>query len=271
MTALNLRFGCGVGLAAALSLWPGRSALGQATIAYCQPTTPVVLWDTAFGQHYVLDLDGDGNPELTFAYDFHFIGVRSEWVTRIFTSMSPPPNLGGSVAPLSLGFSIGLTSEVGSLQWVGRIPPYEFDFSPLIQCFDIGCAGDFRGQHAYMGVEFQRAGATHYGWVLLQVSADYAIGSIESWAWETRPGVSIKAGARPVIVAVAVPVVVRAGFLRLSWLSEIGKAYQVQSKPSLDAFAWTNLNFAVPATTTNTLLDLPMTGATQFFRVVEAD
>ena len=80
-----------------------------------------------------------------------------------------------------------------------------------------------------------------------------------------------KRRGRPVMVPLAVPVVVRAGFLRLSWLSETGKAYQVQSKASLDAFGWTNLNFAVPATSTNTLLDLPMSGATQFFRVVAAD
>lgn len=48
-----------------------------------------------------------------------------------------------------------------------------------------------------MGVEFQRTDQTHYGWMLLQISSDAAIGQIESWAWETRPGVPILAGAVP--------------------------------------------------------------------------
>jgi hypothetical protein len=39
----------------------------------------------------------------------------------------------------------------------------------------------------------------------------------------------------------------------------------------LNAFPWTNLNFVIPATTTNMMVDLPMTAAAQFFRVVEAD
>jgi len=169
----------------------------QGTIAYYQPETPVRLRDEGFGQLYLLDLNGDGSHEITFGYDFHFIGVRPESNTRILTSMSPPPNVGGSVMPLQAGFNIGPDSGSGSLQWLGQIPPYEFSFNPLIQCFDVGCTGDFRGQRAYMGVEFGRAGATHYGWVLLQISEHAAFGAIESWAWETRPGVSIVAGAVP--------------------------------------------------------------------------
>jgi len=48
-----------------------------------------------------------------------------------------------------------------------------------------------------MGVEFQRAGSTHYGWVLLYVAPDYPAGQIEAWAWEMRSGVPILAGAVP--------------------------------------------------------------------------
>ena len=43
------------------------------------------------------------------------------------------------------------------------------------------------------------------------------------------------------------PTVARPGYLRLSWPSEIGKAYQVQVKGHLEAFAWTNLSFVIPA------------------------
>jgi len=176
---------------------PGKA---QGTIAYYQPPSPIILRDEFFGQFYPLDLDGDGHVDLTFAYDFHFVGVRCEQATRILTNIDPPPNIGGSVAPLASGFSIGQESAAGWLQWLGTIPgaPYETDFNTLIQCFDVGCTGDFRGQQAYIGVEFQRASGTHYGWVSLYVSPFATpVAVIDSWAWETRPGVPILAGAVP--------------------------------------------------------------------------
>ena len=86
-----------------------------------------------------------------------------------------------------------------------------------------------------------------------------------------KPGVFPLLKAKPVPVPLALPTVARPGYLRLNWPSEIGKAYQVQVKGRLEAFAWTNLSFVTPATTTNTMLDLPMSGAAQFMRVVEAD
>lgn len=175
---------------------PGRA---QGTIAYFRPDAPITLFTHGFAQYYPLDMDGDGAPELTFGYDFHFIGVRSEQESRVLTNMDPPPNIGGSVAPLPFGHSVGSLSPGGSLNWLGRIPgaPYETDFNTLIQCFDVGCTGDFRGHRAYMGVEFRRDGGTHYGWVSLYVNSFAPVAVIDSWAWETQPGVPILAGAVP--------------------------------------------------------------------------
>ncbi len=65
--------------------------------------------------------------------------------------------------------------------------------------------------------------------------------------------------------------VVRPGFLRLMAETESGKAYQVQTKESLSDFSWRNLSFVLPASSTNALVDIPMTGKKAFFRVVEAD
>lgn len=53
--------------------------------------------------------------------------------------------------------------------------------------------------------------------------------------------------------------------------TESGKAYQVQTKESLSDFSWRNLSFVLPASSTNALVDIPMTGKKAFFRVVEAD
>ena len=183
----------------------------------------------------------------------------------------PVGQLGGGFA-IALGAGQEIGPDAQAYFWMSGPAPWL-----LMGCVDFGCRGFFVGtDSAYVGLRFQQSGQTYYGWV--RVGAPFSApdgglngGWLYDYAFETRPGVSIKAGAKSVMVAVAVPVVARPGFLRLSWLSEIGKAYQVQAKPGLDALTWTNLNFAVPATTTNTLLDLPMIGAAQFFRVVAAD
>jgi hypothetical protein len=170
-----------------------QSAQSQGTIQYVQPATPIALFTRDFPEYYSLDLDGDAVADMTFTYSFQFLGVQPAGANRILTLLSPPPNVGGSVAPLPSGFAIGPDSEAGSLGWYGQA----LDYNTLAVCFDVGCAGAFLGQHAYMGVEFQRAGAAHYGWVLLNVASDYPAGSIEAWAWDTRSGTPILAGAVP--------------------------------------------------------------------------
>jgi hypothetical protein len=179
------------------SAWLGTAQPGaaQGTIAYYQPDTPIVMFTRWFGEYYPLDMDGDNITDLTFAYSFQFLGVRSEGVNRLLIRPSPPPNVGGPVAGLPPGFPIGDSSESDVLRWYAgtELSP----FQTLVHCVDSGCSGAFLGQHAYMGVEFERAGATHYGWVLLNVAPDYPAGQIEAWAWETRPGVPILAGAVP--------------------------------------------------------------------------
>ena len=117
----------------------------------------------------------------------------------------------------------------------------------------------------YLGVRFSGADGTCYGWVHVRETV------VMDWAYETRPGVPIRAGARPVPVPLASPQVVRPGYVRVKAATEIGKAYQVQVKGQLDAFPWSNLGFVIPATTTNTMVDLPMTAPARFIRVVEAD
>ena len=179
--------------------WLGavQPSWAQGTIACYRPDTPIALWlppDTFdMRRTQPMDLDGDASPELTFTYSVVFLGVRSEGADRILLRNSPPPNIAGPVAPLPAGFEIGPENGNGGLQWY---PRSELDpFETLIACYDVGCAGDFRGQHAYMGVEFQHAGGTNYGWVLLTIAPDYPAGQIEAWAWETRPGQPIVAGA----------------------------------------------------------------------------
>jgi hypothetical protein len=117
----------------------------------------------------------------------------------------------------------------------------------------------------YLGVRFSSADGIHYGWVHVRDTL------VMDWAYEARPAVPIRAGARPVPVPLASPLVARPGYLRLNAATEIGEAYQVQVKASLDPYPWTNIPFVILATATNTMVELPMNAPVQFFRVVKAD
>jgi hypothetical protein len=56
------------------------------------------------------------------------------------------------------------------------------------------CGGDFFGQDAYIGMEFQIEGKTHYGWVRFNHFEIGTGGHILSWAYESEPDVAIAAG-----------------------------------------------------------------------------
>jgi hypothetical protein len=179
--------------------WLGFAQPGsaQGTIAYYQPPSPIVLRDEFFGQFYHLDLDDNGNPDVVFAYNLQFIGVGYPAGTRALSLMYPFPDRQGVPQPLPERFLIGPDSGAGQLQWFGGVADAPAGFYALAWFTSAGAAGQFVGQQAYMGVEFQRASGTHYGWVSLYVDRFAPVAVIDSWAWETRPGVPILAGAVP--------------------------------------------------------------------------
>ena len=61
---------------------------------------------------------------------------------------------------------------------------------------ETGCAGPWCGvSNGYMDVKFSIGGNWHYGWIRISVSRPSAYGIFHDWAYETRPGVGIAAGA----------------------------------------------------------------------------
>lgn len=218
-----------------------------------------------------IDLDRDGSPELSFIGSIPICTADipssmctwSSYVTALSTNVLLIQT--NYTAALFAGDWVGPDTPTNDIWWGGgNVTLLTWWWSERF-----GTSGS-RGQLAtlgegYMGVRFSRAAGIHYGWVRVRQTL------VVDWAYETRSGVPIRAGAKPVPVPLASPLVVRPGYLRLNAATEIGKAYQVQVKGHLDAWPWTNLPFVIPATTANTMLDLPMSGTAQFFRVVEAD
>lgn len=256
-----------------LFLFTGCSNCGwsQSTIAYS--AGPAFQIPTPFVPASI-DLDRDGSP------DFSFIGglplctmdVPTSLCTWSFYVATLGTNgllvQGSDASLLSAGEWIApMASSNGVWSSAGNATLLSFFWSQRLGTS--GSTGPLATLgEGYLGARFYGADGLHYGWVHVRLELAPVV---IDWAYETRPGVPIQAGAKPVPVPLASPEVARPGYLRLRWPSEIGKAYQVQVKGRLETFAWTNLSFAIPASTTNTMVDLPMSEAAQFFRVVQAD
>ncbi len=276
---------------ALVALWAGSllDAGAQSTIVYGR-FPPTIVPPPAF--HFPNDDEGtrlfpgltnastcpmNFNGQLAYTFIADQMGFDIyPWFSNAVIAL-PVGQLGSTFAiALAAGQEIGPDAQ-GYL-WQARADGPGGSYGPgLMGCADFGCRGFFVGlESAYVGLRFQQDGNTFYGWVRVGAPLSGPAGGLSGgwlydFAYETRPDTPIKAGAQPVAVPLGPPAIVRPGYLRLNWPSEIGKAYQVQAKTSLDAYAWTNLRFAIPATSTNTMVDLPMTGPAQFFRVVEAD
>jgi hypothetical protein len=173
---------------AALSTAPGR-----ASIIVNWLISPVDLATDTTQVFYDLDIIGNGITDYIFAASVSSVGVRNEGDNQYLIFPSPPPNIGGGIEPLADGFEIGPNSDSAELEWFG----HESSFATLGIWLSTGTSGRFVGQHAYMGIEFDIDGATHYGWINLRVAELGPGVEIYGWAYESTPNTPILAGAIP--------------------------------------------------------------------------
>ncbi len=168
----------------------------RADISFTLLEEPITLGTDWGIQYEPLDLNNDNIIDFTFGADVSFVGVHPEESNQYLIYPSPPPNIGGPVEPIPLEFKIGSGSENAELNWYGSTGA-----STLIVCLNgaggYTCSGRFKGQRAYVGVKFQVATKTHYGWIDLFVASNSPGAVIYGWGYETEPEVSIIAGAVP--------------------------------------------------------------------------
>lgn len=142
-----------------------------------------------------IDMDGNGTTDFSFSGFWHIsVDFRSENSNRYLIHPSPPPNTGGPVAALDSGVFIGADSGDNTLYWFGDNYDY---WSGLMLNLDPGEAGEFWGQRAYIGVEFQMDDGVHYGWFDVEGGASGPYAVIRGWAYESTPDMGIIAGAVP--------------------------------------------------------------------------
>ncbi|HCF94171.1 MAG: PEP-CTERM sorting domain-containing protein [Verrucomicrobiota bacterium] len=177
-------------------------ALAQGAIVY-RDIEDVPLFTLSGSVLYDLDLDQNGSVDLTFRARASQFDVLPRNESRVLATQRVPPDLSTYAVPLEMG------EEIQSAAYD------PFGWNPLLtlqsgaeigstfsSCIlvgdDLGCLGLFTGRNAYMGAEFQIDGQPHYGWLRVDVSQLGINGGwIMEYAYDTRPGMPILAGAVP--------------------------------------------------------------------------
>ena len=163
--------------------------VSEASINVVTPTNPITI--SRFGAPaFGLDLDQNTVDDFAFLGSSILMDVTPEGSNRVLID----DQLGVPFASeLVEGSFIGSEPETGMIWQTGQIA--------LSGCASGGggvfCRGNFLGGIGFLGVEFDIAGATHYGWVEIESSQFIAQATLLRWAYETDPGVSIRAGAIP--------------------------------------------------------------------------
>lgn len=147
-----------------------------------------------------LDINSDGVMDYRFTGDYFVAAIQSYGTNRFIGTLASGLDVGGSVTAISAGNIIDSDTSLLVGSWHihtdnGGGSMFDLNFGPMsLQVSD-----------AFIGVEFTAADGIHYGWIQYvgyshpeKGLGHYLPGGfIDSWAWETRPGVSIVAGAIP--------------------------------------------------------------------------
>ena len=256
-------------LLATLLILSAPWAWAQSTIVYSPG--PGFWIPVDFVPSATLDMNQDGTVDFTFSAGpwICTMDVPTSYCSQSVFVGTPATN-----SILNQGYFI---ASVPPGEWIGNSAPTNEVWSTGSYTYlctywnsprygTSGVEGPIGEQgEGYLGVRFSATDGDHYGWIFVKGQ------SVVDWAYEMRPYYPIRAGAKPVPVLLTHTSIQRPGYLRVAAETETGKAYQVQVKASLLDFSWSNLSFALPASSTSTLVDIPMTDQKAFYRVVEAD
>ncbi len=195
--------------------WVWLHAHGAAALVVTIPKQPVLAgFSGAEPEGYRLtsvDIDGDARSDAWFHGDSSGLALVLAGSNRVFTKLSPPPNIGGLVANLASGISVSLSSnEPANGGWLtgesGRYSQLEVLGLPLNSTIatmgfsnSTGNTRDWLRTSGYIGFEVRSSSAVNYGWIHLNNEAGVVGygGYIDAWGYETEPGKAIVTGVVP--------------------------------------------------------------------------
>jgi len=175
------------------------------------PLPNVGILSDDIGVPLLIDFNSDGATDLFLDSNSGVFSAHFASGNRIAILSSPPPNLGGIIAGLDFGSTIGSSLDpvipIPSLRWYdGELvtDPEGSLFgdrraTAILNLFPSGMSGDVISREAVIPFEFLINGRQHYGYVELDFNGNSTspyrggAGPIIGWAYEERPGVPILA------------------------------------------------------------------------------
>jgi hypothetical protein len=146
------------------------------------------------------DVNADGIADYRFLSGYFIAAIQGYTTNRFISTLEPGFDVGGNVAPVTFGTTIGPGGTSMGGEWhhhsdKGGGTMFGLNTGPM----------SMQLANAYIGVEFAAEDGIHYGWIQyvgynnpeLQLDTNVPGGFIDSWAWETQPGVPIIAGQVP--------------------------------------------------------------------------
>jgi hypothetical protein len=170
------------------------------------PQNPPPGWDdsgypifSTLSGTLVLDLNGDGQPDVGFADNDMSFDIYGFGSTRVLSYPPAGLDINSFLPVLGAGTEIGAVPPTQSLIWREPVAlpsgPYSATYNGAN---NVGYAGYWQGVTGYTGVEFYIGTDAHYAWV--RVGAPFIGthgGYIYDYAYETRPDTPIFASAVP--------------------------------------------------------------------------
>lgn len=187
-------------------------AAAQAAVHYSGPQN---IGIDSGNPNYLLDMNSDLKDD--FSFSFYSYSTFSSYSIVINSVASGRGHIDEAVnfnpANLPANYSIrpGLTAA-----------NYYWDTGWDTLAGTLSTAGNFVGQRGYIGVRFNTAAGTRYGWIQFEANAASTNGTIIDWAWEDSGG-PILAGDTKGQAPTAIPTLNQWGLIALiAFLSAAG-------------------------------------------------
>lgn len=169
-----------------------------------------------------IDLNGDGNLDFFTTTAGNELSIVPTGNNRVLSIVATLPDLGRSITALLGGETID-AFPLSPLSWNGlsdRVNEFDDGGASIFKCNGRVQPGDppicnstlpFR-ESRFIGLELEKDGNTHYGWV--EISSNLSVihdSQIHGWAYESEAGQAILAGAIPepttaLLVSLSLPI-----------------------------------------------------------------
>jgi hypothetical protein len=183
----------------------------SAQVVYSDVNPDVVLTPSGTAQ-YSLDLNNDGAIDMvfsmssnqltgTFTTSGQLVNYTVDYVNGnvITTSAAPATNgwLGSSSSgPTALAGGVPITSADAFTAGSGSMgSAFDVAFGAPFSAYGYTTAsGNFLGTESYVGIRFDVSGATHYGWVRVEMDSTATSMTIKDFAYNSAANAAIGAG-----------------------------------------------------------------------------